>query len=284
MKIAVGASSFTGEVPGHEIILNPYGRRLTEAEIIAHLQGADGLLAGLEPLNENVFLACPGLKAIARIGIGMDNVDAKAAMRHGIKISNTPDAPTTAVAEMTLAALLSIARQIIPANSDLHNGVWKKRMGISIFGSTVLLIGYGRIGKRFAQMLEVFDAEMLIYDSLVSEAELHDLLPRADIVSLHASGNEPILGEKELALMKRPVIILNSARGGLVDEGALLKFLGGGSFYWADTFSKEPYCGALIGHPNVILTPHISTYTKQCREQMEAQAVSNLLEDLNANG
>jgi D-3-phosphoglycerate dehydrogenase len=159
MKIAVGASSFSCDIQGHEVVLNPFGRKMTEDEIIAHLHDVDGLLAGLEPLNDRVFSSCPKLKAIARIGIGMENVDMEAAERHGIKISNTPDAPTYAVAEMTLAAALALARRVVPANTDMHGGKWKKRMGISLSGSTVLLIGYGRIGKRFAELLEPFGVE-----------------------------------------------------------------------------------------------------------------------------
>ena len=210
----------------------------------------------------------------------MDNIDLDAAERHKIKVKNTPGAPTYAVAEITLAALLSIARQIIPTNEDMHNGIWKKRMGFCLSGSTVLLIGYGRIGKQFAKLLEPFGVELLIYDPLFTEVPLVELLPEADIISLHASGNTPLLGLKELALIRKPFIILNSARGGLVDEDALYNFLGSQSYYWADTFSEEPYSGILTKHPNAVLTPHIATYTKQCREQMEAQAVYNLLEAL----
>ena len=157
MKIAVGASSFGDAAPevlewlqekGIEVVRNPYGRKMTQEEIIEHLQGAVGLLAGLEPLNEEVFRACPELKAIARIGIGMDNVDREAAARHGIKVSNTPEGPTDAVAEMTLAALLAICHNLIPANEDVHKGIWKKRMGRSIQELKVLMVGYGAIGRR----------------------------------------------------------------------------------------------------------------------------------------
>ena len=283
MIIAVGASSFSHQIQGHEVRLNPYGRKMTEDELIVHLRDADGLLAGLEPLNERVFSACPTLKAIARIGIGMENVDIEAAAYRKIKVSNTPDAPTDAVAEMTLAAALTLAHRIVHANSDMHAGIWKKRMGFSLFGSTVLLIGYGRIGQRFAKMLEPFDINLLIYDPFYSKTStrpLEELLPQADIVSLHASGNSIILGKDQLALMRKPVIILNSARGGLVDEYALSRLLDEDSFYWADAFSEEPYLGILTETSNAILTPHISTYTSQCRMEMEAQAVANLLEDL----
>ena len=143
MKVAIGASSFSAASPeamelltsrGIQVIPNPYGRKLTEDETIAHLQGVDGLLAGLEPLNDRVFSACPQLKALARVGSGMDNVDIEAAKKHGVKVSNTPDAPTEAVAEMTLAALLAIAHQIIPSNADIHQGVWKKTHGLFYSG------------------------------------------------------------------------------------------------------------------------------------------------------
>jgi len=284
MKIVVGASSFSRTVPGCEVILNPYGRKMTEDEIIAQLEGADGLLAGLEPLNSRVFSACPGLKAIARVGAGMDNVDLEAAKRRGIKVSGTPDAPTYAVAEMTMAALLTIARRIIPANADMHGGVWQKQAGMSLEGAAVLLIGYGRIGKRFAQLLEPFGARLMICDPAYAQirTDLKAMLAQADVISLHASGKDVILGPEQFPLLKNSVIILNSARGGLVDEDALCRFLdeNGGAYYWADVFCEEPYAGPLTQKANAVLTPHIATYTALCREQMEAQAVSNLLRDL----
>lgn len=280
MRVAVGASSFSGSVPGCEVVLNPYGRKLTEDETIAHLHGCDGLLAGLEPLSERVFSACPDLRAVARIGIGMENVDLAAAKRYNIKVSNTPDAPTDAVAEMTLAALLSIGRQIIPANADMHTGIWKKRMGFSLMGCSALIVGYGRIGKRFASLLEPFKVNLLVYDLAQPGKSFEELLPDADVISLHASGSSVILGEEQFDLMKKQAIVLNSARGGLVDESALCRFLDRGGYYWADAFVEEPYVGALTSRQNAVLTPHISTYTTVCREKMEAQAVENLLMDL----
>lgn len=284
MRIAVGASSFSREIPEHEVLLNPYGRKMTKEEIIQHLQDAEGLLAGLEPLDEEVFSLCPKLKAIARIGIGMDNVDIKAATAYNIKVSNTPDAPTYAVAEMVLAALLCIARQIIPANTDIHNWKWKKRIGFSLRESAILLVGYGRIAKVFEQMLEPFEMTILKYDpQLYGCKPLTELLPIADIVSLHAAGKEQIIGEHEISLMKDGAVLLNSARGGLVDEDAVYNALKREklSWYWADVFSQEPYSGNLTQLDNAILTPHISTYTVQCRKAMEEQAIKNLLEDLN---
>lgn len=292
MKVAVGASSFAAdsdkaiallEQRGIEVAKNPFGRKLTKEETIAHLQGADGLLAGLEPLDEQVFSACPGLRAVARIGIGMDNVDLEAARRHDIKVSNTPDGPTQAVAEMTAAALLCIAHQLVPANADVHQGVWKKRMGSSVRGMKVLVIGYGRIGRRTAQLLRDLGAQVRAYDKYQpADCTLEEGLSWADAISLHAAGKDTILSGRELDLCRPGVMVLNSARGGLVDEQALYERLKDGrvSWYWGDALWQEPYHGPLCGCPNAILTPHLSTYTTRCREDMETAAVQNLLEDL----
>jgi D-3-phosphoglycerate dehydrogenase len=294
MKVAVGASSFGDAAPevlerlqeeGIEVVRNPYKRKMTQEEIIEHLQGAVGLLAGLEPLNEEVFRACPDLKAIARIGIGMDNVDREAAQRYGIKVSNTPEGPTNAVAEMTLAALLAICHNLIPANEDVHNGIWKKRMGRSIQGLKVLVIGYGAIGRRVSELLRGMGAEIMIYDKYLPEKSTHTLeegISAADVISLHASGKEEILSEELFRRMKEGVILLNSARGGLIHEKALYNALktGKAAVFWGDALWTEPYEGILRECKNAILTPHICTYTTQCRTSMERQAVENLLEDL----
>lgn len=294
MKVVVGASSFASDSDkainlllerGIEVIKNPFGRKMTEDEIIAHLEGADGLLAGLEPLTERVFAASPQLKAVARIGIGMDSVDQQAAKNHGVKVSNTPDGPTEAVAEMTVAALLAIAHQIIPSNNDIHGGVWKKRMGFSVRGAKVFMIGCGRIGQRTADKLKALGAEIAVFDKFnsdISTCTLEEGLKWADVVSLHAAGSDLILSEKELDLCKKGVVILNSARGGLIDEAALEKKLKNGdvAWFWGDALWQEPYKGALCECENAILTPHISTYSTRCREDMETAAVMNLLEDL----
>jgi D-3-phosphoglycerate dehydrogenase len=293
-KIAVGASSFGaagGEAAdllrknGYAAAENPFGRKLTVEELINHAKGAVGLLAGLETLGEEAFAALPELRAVARIGIGAENIDFEAAERRGIRVSVTPEAPAYAVAEMTLAALLSVARNIVAANTDTHQRKWQKRMGFSIRGSSILLVGYGRTARVFAELLKPFSPELLVYDPYVPEhdgRELSDLLPLADVVSLHASGNRRILGAGEFALMKAGSVLLNGARGALVDETALVDSLKAGkpAAYWADVFSSEPYDGPLCDAENAVLTPHIATYTAQCRREMEKQAVVNLLHDL----
>ena len=298
--IAIGPSSFAAQddtplrilkETGSVIIPNPFGRRLTEEEIITHLKGVDGLVAGLEPLNGRVFASAPQLKAIARVGIGMSNVDTEVAKELGIKVSNTPEGPTEAVAEMTLAALLTLARGLVPANAALHNGEWKKVIGFGLKETKVLLIGYGRIGKRVGQLLRACGAQILVADPLleaglldngVKSVSLEEGLGEAQVVSLHASGTETIINSKQFAQMKDGVVLLNAARGELVDEDALCQALESGKVgnAWFDVFWKEPYDGRLTQYEQVLLTPHISTYTQQCRLSMEVGAVKNLFRDL----
>jgi len=300
LHVAVSVSSFAQadkapmellEKAGVKITLNPYGRKLTEDEIMELLHGVDGLLAGLEPLNRKVLESAPRLKAIARIGIGVDNVDFSAAYDLGKKVSNTPDGPTQAVAELCLSTLLAIGRKLLPFNSDLHQGTWQKRIGTGLPGTRVLFIGYGRIGRKFADHLRYFGSEILVNDPALSQSELQDGeklmdletgLKQADVVTLHASGNNCILGREEFSLMKPGMTLLNSARAGLVDEAALTDALDNETVanVWMDTFWQEPYKGRLQEYDQALLTPHVATYTKQCRRSMEEEAVRNLLRDL----
>ena len=300
MRIAIGPSSFAQENPapletlkeaGCEIVPNPFGRRLKEDEIIAHLKDVDGLIAGLEPLNRLVLSSEPKLRAVARVGIGVANVDFEAARELDIKVSNTPEGPTDAVAEMTITALLALCRGLIPNDRALHEKKWEKSIGIGLRGLKVLLIGYGRIGRRFADLLRAFGSEILVHDPFIDENSLRsdeklvslaEGLRQANAISLHASGNDVILGPEQFAAMCEGAILLNSARGELVDEDALIASLEAGRLkgVWFDAFWDEPYQGRLIEQDRAILTPHVCTYTRQCRLSMETAAVENLLRDL----
>jgi D-3-phosphoglycerate dehydrogenase / 2-oxoglutarate reductase len=299
-KVAIGPSSFAAkdETPLHmlqaagiEVRPNPYGRKLTQDEIIVQLEGMDGLIAGLEPLNRAVLSSAPDLKAIARVGIGMDNVDFEAAADLGIKVSNTPDGPTRAVAELTTAAMLCLCRQILRMNQAIHDGQWNKEIILGLFETPVLFIGYGRIGRAVADCLRPFGPQILVFDPYLNADEdigdavrvdLEQGLRKARVITMHAGGNNRILGQAEFEKMLPGVLLLNSARAGLVDEQALIsaleKGIVGGA--WFDVFWREPYQGRLQEFSNVLMTPHVGTYTEQCRLGMESEAVSNLLRDL----
>lgn len=297
-KILLGPSSFAeiDKTPlnrilssGFEIIDNPYKRKLTKAELFELLApDVVGIIAGLEPLERDV-LGQSNLKVVSRVGSGMSNVDLEAAKRLGIKVFSTPDGPTSAVAELTLGALLSLLRMIPLVNRDLHEGKWNKKIGEQLEGKTVVIIGFGRIGQRLAALLTPFDTKILIVDPFFNDSQtkypvltLEEALPLADIITLHASGGEKVLGANEFLVIKSGAFLLNAARGDLIDESALVGAIEEGRIKgaWIDTFRQEPYSGPLTKFEQVILTPHIGSYTAECRLSMETEAVENLFKGL----
>jgi D-3-phosphoglycerate dehydrogenase len=219
----------------------------------------------------------------------MSNVDLEAAHRLGIAVRNTPDAPTSAVAELTVAAMLVLLRQVVPMNAALHQGRWVRLAGAQLEGRTVVVIGFGRIGRHVARLLLAFGATVIAVDPGVTTvdppielATLDAGLARADIVTLHASGENRILGRNELSRMRPGALLLNCGRAGLLDEAALCEALDSRLIAgaWLDTFNQEPYEGSLTQYPQVLLTPHVGSFTAECRRRMEMEAVDNLLEAL----
>ncbi len=273
---------------GFEVTNNPYRRKLTVTELKELLPGMIGLIAGLEPLNREV-LSESNLKAISRCGIGMSNVDLDAANELGIIVKNTPDAPTVAVAELTVGAIIGLLRMIPPMNQDLHNCQWNKQIGIQLEGKKVVIIGFGRIGRYVARLLRPFNVDLVAVDpaleGVVEETailSLEEALSQADIITLHVGGTSPVLSKQEFLMMKHGVYIMNAARGGVIDEDALIESINNGKIAgaWIDAFQEEPYSGPLIGYPQVILTPHVGSYTRECRKRMEMESVENLISAL----
>lgn len=297
-KVLIGPSSFasTDQGPmemllknGCEVIDNPFKRKLTKQELLNLLtDDVTALIAGLEPLDREV-LQKTNLRVISRVGSGMSNVDLEAAKELGIKVRYTPYGPTAAVAELTLGVLLSMLRMVPQMDRALHNGRWEKKIGGQLEGKTVVIVGFGRIGRRLAELMSVFRVEILVVDPLLENTAagypvlaMEEAIPRADIITLHCSGEECILADDLLALVKPGVFLLNAARGGLISEAALLKALDRGLIggAWLDAFECEPYDGPLKDYEQVVLTPHIGSYTRECRKQMESEAVDNLLDAL----
>jgi len=296
MKVLITTSSF-GEVndkplqilkgAGFEVIKNTYKRKITQNELVLLLKGIQGVIAGLEYYDNNI-LSKSELKIISRCGSGITNIDLDAAKKLGIAVYNTPDGPTQSVAELTVGCLLSLIREVPCVNSLMHAGKWEKRTGHLLKGMNVLLIGYGKIGKTVAKILNVIGAKIIVCDPFVPIEDIPeyftkvDLLrgvKKADLIVLHSSGEDLILGEMEFALMKPGVYILNAARGRLIDADILERSLISGKVAgaWLDTFSEEPYTGSLLKYNQVILTPHIGSYTEEGRYEMEIEAVNNLL-------
>ena len=301
MKILTSPSSMgqVGKQPfdllkkhGFEIINNPYGRKLTEDEVIELGKDCIGIVAGVEPLTKRVMDALPQLKCISRVGVGMDSVDLEYAKQKGIIVVNTPDGPTRSVAEMTIALSFSLLRRIPQADSNIKNGIWKKEIGNLLFGRKIGIVGLGRIGKMVAMMFKNIGNEVIGFDLFPNEnwanenqirlVSLDTLMSNADIISLHVPPNKdkkPILGAQQLTKMKRTSFLINAARGGVVDEQVLFDLLKKKKIAGAaiDVFNEEPYNGPFTGLDNVVLTPHLGSYAAEGKLQMEIDAVNNLI-------
>jgi len=296
-RIVISSSSFKLEdnpgierlrAAGLEITTNPFGRKLTEAEISALLDASVvGLLAGVEPLTEQVIANAGGLRVISRLGVGLDNVDLEAARRHQVPVYSTPDAPVDAVVEMTVGLILSTLRHIPESDRAVRAGNWPRSKGHLLKASTLGILGLGRIGQRVAQVCRGFGTRVIAHDPQVRDprhaewVEYPALLAEADILSLHlpySAATRHLMGRDSLASMKRGAILINTARGGLVDEAALTDSLRQGHLAAAglDVFETEPYSGELLDFPQLVLTPHLASSAIESRDAMEREAALNL--------
>ena len=281
---------------GISIEVNPHGRRLSEDEV-AELVATDviAILAGLEPLTDRVLSNAKSLRVIARCGTGLDSVDLQAASRLGIDVFNTPDAPTQAVAELTIAHMLNSLRHISTTDSNMRSGKWTPTMGSLLATKTVGLIGVGRIGSAVAKLAQAFGARVIGFDPVVSShnsvelLSLDEVLNQADIVSLHVPINEQthhILNANAISRMKPGSIVVNVSRGGLIDESALHDALKSQHLSGAalDCFEDEPYSGPLLQLPGVHVTAHMGSYARETRDLMEVEASTNLVNGLRKRG
>ena len=274
---------------GFEVSLNPFRRKLQKEEILRLCEGAEGILAGVEALGKEVLKELKSLRVISRCGVGMENVDLEAARELGIKVLNTPDAPTLAVAELTVGLILDLLRKTSFMNAQLKAGKWDKQMGNLLHGKRLGIIGFGRIGRKVSQLIKPFACEVSYFDPQLEDGilgckklALEELLAASDIITIHSSGDKKILGEREFPLLKKPCWLINVARGEAIDEGLLYDYLKEDRIAGAalDVFRNEPYTGALRELDNVILTPHIGSYAVEARVLMEKQAAENLLKGL----
>jgi D-3-phosphoglycerate dehydrogenase len=300
-QILIGTTSFAAfdrtalnllEDKGFAYIFNPYRRKLKADEIIRLGKEAIGIIAGTELFNNDVLSHLPNLKVISRCGSGMDNIDFKSAQERGIRIYNTADAPTRAVAELTVGVILNLLRKVNQVDRIIRDGNWEKRMGNLLYGKKIGIIGFGRIGRKVAELLSAFETELAYCDIEPKHSSINcsrkafeEILAWADILTLHLSSSErckSIIGKRELGLMKKDKWLINLSRGGVVNERALYQALKNGHLSGAavDVFEQEPYTGPLRELDNVVLTAHIGSYAKEARVRMEAEAARNLLNGL----
>jgi D-3-phosphoglycerate dehydrogenase len=279
---------------GCEIIENPYGRPLKEDELISLLAGVDGVIAGVDQFTEKVIKSSNRLKVISRYGVGTDNVDLEATKRLGIVVTNTPDVNTEAVADLTFGLILAVSRMIPQSHQATREGKWERFIGRGVYGKVLGIVGLGRIGKGVAKRAKGFEMEILAYDVKKDEAfaqsmgvsfvSLDDLLMGADYVTLHCDLNpqtKRLIGRRELELMKKTAFLINTARGGIVEEEALYEAIKLGKIAGAglDTYVEEPPSkeNPLLELDNVVTTPHIGSYTHESVLEMGLSAVENLM-------
>lgn len=272
---------------------------LSKEELIACIGEYDGLIvrSGCKP-DADVIAAATKLKVIGRAGVGIDNVDVEAATRRGIIVMNTPQGNSIATAEQTLALMLAISRHTAQSHASVLAGEWKRNkfMGTEVYGKTLGVVGFGRIGRLVAERALAFGMNVLAYDPYVSEAvgrnmgvtlvDLDDLFAQSDYITLHSvltKETEKIINAQSISTMKDGAVIINVARGKLIDEQALAEGLASGKIKAAavDVFSSEPPLdNPLVGLANVLHTPHLGASTEEAQRNVALEIVEQVVDVL----
>ncbi len=276
----------------HDVELWEEDRPIPRDELLGRAAGAEGLLCMLsERIDRELLAACPRLRAVANYAVGFDNIDLEATAERGIAVGNTPGVLTEATADLAFALILACARGLPAAEADVRAGRWTTWspvgwLGRDVAGATLGIVGAGAIGTAVARRAAGFGMEVLLTGRRPGpdRIELAELLARSDFVSIHAPLNERtrgLIGAAELEAMKPTAILVNTARGPIVDQRELRRALARGSIAAAglDVTDPEPLPAddPLLDAPNLIVLPHIGSATKQAREGMATLAVDNLL-------
>lgn len=277
-----------------EVTYNEKGVPLKGRDILNHLQGCDAYIAGLDYITAEVIAGMPkSLKVISRYGVGFDRVDVQAAKARKIVVTNTPGANSTSVCELAFCLMLCAARNVLQLHNQVNGGGWPRSEGMELAGRTLGIVGMGAIGKRLAVRAKAFDMKIVAYDPYFDESfaekngilrmELDELLAFADVISLHVPLTEEtrhMISAERISRMRDGAIIINTARGGLIDEQAASEAIRSGKLggMGLDAFEDEP----LVNSPlkdlrNVILTPHTGAHTVEAMQKMATMAVENAI-------
>lgn len=281
------------EASGIEYLINPLNKKLTENELADMVTDFDVIIAGTEPITDYVMERASKLKMISRVGIGLDNVDLLAAERRGIKVSYTPDAPAPAVAELTIGLLISLLRSVNLSNIRMHQGEWTRYFGKRISNTTIGIIGLGRIGERVLNRLKAFGTPRILVNDLSQNMELdrkfklewvdkETIYKESDAISLHlplTRATKNMITKKQLEMMKSDALIINTSRGGIINEADLYDVMKSGHLSGAslDVFEKEPYDGKLNEIDHCLLTAHMGSMSVDCRTRMEIEATEEVI-------
>lgn len=274
------------------VLFNDQGLSLAGERLVEFARGRKKLITALEKLDEAVFAALPELEVVSKYGVGTDMIDIAAMARHGVRLGWRGGVNRRSVAELVIAMMISLLRHVPLGNREIRDGVWKNRIGRQLSDRTVGIIGCGHIGKDLTPLLRAFGCRVLAHDILdfpdfyaahqVEPVGLEELLRRADIVTLHVpldDSTRGMLSAGRLALMKPDAVLINAARGGLVDEDALKAMLKGGRLAAAgfDVFACEPPQDLeLLRLPNFLATPHIGGSAEEAVLAMGRAAIEGL--------
>lgn len=275
---------------GCELVLDPPEQAYSADELAARLADIDGVILGLDTCDASVFARAPALRTVARYGVGVDNIDLAAAARHGVIVTRTPGTNHIAVAELTIGLLFALARGIPRMNAGVHAGAWARITGWELTGKTLGVIGFGAIGREVAQRAHGLGMRVLAHDpwytgdwGSAQPVDLPDLLRRSRAVSLHCPltpETANLLKADTLALLPDGAVVINTARGGLIDEAALYAELASGRLGGAalDVFACEPPASSpLLALETVIATPHAGAATVESVERTGLLAARNCL-------
>jgi D-3-phosphoglycerate dehydrogenase len=276
--------------------------KLTPEELLNEIEKYDAIIVrSATKVTKEVIEAGKNLKAIARGGVGLDNIDVEYAKSKGIPVLNTPGASSISVAELAIAHMFAVSRFLNQSNIEMRQGKWPKKeysKGIELTGKTLGLLGFGNIGKEVAKRAIGLGMKVIAHDPFVTETNLdvklvskEEVITQSDFISLHMpliKGEGPAIGEKEISMMKDGVIIINCARGGVVSEKALLDGLQSGKVAAAgiDVFENEPPTEAqtaLINHPRVSVTPHIGASTVEAQNRVGEEIAQKVIDVLKSN-
>ncbi|MBF0188809.1 MAG: lactate dehydrogenase [Magnetococcales bacterium] len=278
---------------GVEYLINPLGKKLKAPELADMVSDFDVIIAGTEPITDEVMAKGSNLKMISRVGIGLDSVDLMAAERRGITVSYTPDAPAPAVAELTIGLMISLLRSVQVSNLHMHHRRWHRYFGRRIATSTIGIIGTGRIGKGVIRHLSGFNCQRILVNDLHTKHDLGNnpvlewcdketIYKQADIITLHVpltAKTKNMVRREHLELMSSHAILINTARGGIINEQDLFDMLNRGHLGGAsiDVFQDEPYTGPLCDVDRCLLTAHMGSMSEDCRTRMEIEATDEAI-------
>jgi D-3-phosphoglycerate dehydrogenase len=284
------------ESKGIEIVRNDTGGIMSEDSLRAAMAGIDGLIIGVEPLTAEIMALAPELKAIAKYGVGTDNIDLDYCKEKGIPVSKTVGANSEAVADYTFALILALARKVLVIDRQCRKKDWTKITTSDVFGKTIGLIGLGAIGKGVVSRAKGFGMRVLAYrrhwddeyakQSGIEYATVEEIIKNSDFISLHtplSDETKNMIGSKEIEMMKPGAFIVNTARGGLIDESALLDALAEGRIAGAglDVFAEEPpEDERWYTLDNVVLGSHCGASTTGAANMMSMMSTENLISDL----